>query len=201
MPTPLAALLVQALSEDYFRPATESEFAALAEDGAVEELERDLGRTIAHDDLEVRQLDITADEVRGLRSRDPEVTQRLTELSDRLRHARDARRPVIEMVDYDAARVLIFRVRESLAADPNAPPEVRLMARIRELEAERDEADRRAGAAERRAAGLEETAFKRRQWLDKAKRAAGFSTDVSFDVVWAQALEAYKAQQAGTSED
>ena len=52
--------------------------------------------------------------------------------------------------------------------------------------AERDEADRRAGAAERHAAGLQDSAFARTQWLDKAKDQRGYPREVSFDVVWAE---------------
>lgn len=55
---------------------------------------------------------------------------------------------------------------------------------------ERDEADRRAGAAERLNAHLEKSASLTRSWLDEAKRAAGYSANVSFDVVWAEALAA-----------
>lgn len=59
-----------------------------------------------------------------------------------------------------------------------------MQARSREL----DEADRRAGAAERNAERLKEDAAARAVWLAKAKRDAGFSDATSFDVVWAQAL-------------
>lgn len=55
---------------------------------------------------------------------------------------------------------------------------------------ERNEADRRAGAAERHMASLKDDSFKREQWLDKAKREAGYDRSVSFDVVWAAALKA-----------
>lgn len=47
---------------------------------------------------------------------------------------------------------------------------------IAALTAERDEADRRAGAAERRNAELQDGAFRRTQWLDKAKRERGFNS-------------------------
>lgn len=52
------------------------------------------------------------------------------------------------------------------------------------LRAERDEADRRAGAAERRLACEEDTNRKRRQWNDEQKRARGYSTNDTFDKVW-----------------
>ena len=59
-----------------------------------------------------------------------------------------------------------------------------------ELKTERDEADRRAGAAERRLAELEESARRQRAWLENAKADAGYHTNESFDVVWAAALAA-----------
>lgn len=69
-------------------------------------------------------------------------------------------------------------------------------ARIEGLEGERDEADRRAGAAERLNARLEDDARKHRLWLAEAKKQAGFGCNTSFDVVWAQALDALTARQA-----
>jgi hypothetical protein len=38
---------------------------------------------------------------------------------------------------------------------------------------------------------LEESERRSRSWLDDAKRAAGFHSNVSFDDVWAKALKAY----------
>ncbi|GJD65134.1 hypothetical protein [Methylobacterium frigidaeris] len=60
------------------------------------------------------------------------------------------------------------------------------LAEMTRLMAERDEADRRAGAAEREMASLKEEARKRRWWLDDAKRSRGYSMNTSFDVVWAE---------------
>jgi len=54
---------------------------------------------------------------------------------------------------------------------------------------ERDEADCRAGAAEREMVGLKEDAFQRQNWLRKAKREAGYADSISFDVVWKDMLE------------
>ncbi|MEW6729623.1 MAG: hypothetical protein AB1332_09810, partial [Pseudomonadota bacterium] len=50
------------------------------------------------------------------------------------------------------------------------------------------EADRRAGAAERAKAHLEEDAYRRKAWLAAAKREAGYPDNVSFDVVWKEIL-------------
>lgn len=78
-----------------------------------------------------------------------------------------------------------------------------LRALVKTLADERDEADRRAGAAERRMADLQEEASSRRQWLSKAKRQWGVPDAVSFDTVWAEAL-ALRARlstiEAGTLE-
>ncbi len=61
------------------------------------------------------------------------------------------------------------------------------------IHAERDEADRRAGAVERRLAHEVDARLRRADWLSKAKAAWGASDDCSFDVVWAEALK-LKAQ-------
>ncbi|MGF3028048.1 hypothetical protein ACQVP2_35330 [Methylobacterium aquaticum] len=61
-----------------------------------------------------------------------------------------------------------------------------LRALLARVEAERDEADRRAGAAERRIARLEEDARKEERWLEDAKRARGYDIGVSFDTVWVE---------------
>ena len=61
-----------------------------------------------------------------------------------------------------------------------------LRALLARVEAERDEADRRAGAAERELASLKEDARKERWWLEDAKRARGYDIGVSFDTVWAE---------------
>lgn len=41
-------------------------------------------------------------------------------------------------------------------------------------------------------ADLKDSAFKRTQWLDKAKREAGYDPSVSFDDVWKEVLTFYK---------
>jgi hypothetical protein len=57
--------------------------------------------------------------------------------------------------------------------------------KISQLQKERDEADRAAGAALRRIAQLEDAARKEASWLSEAKRAEGYSDNTSFDDVWA----------------
>lgn len=47
-----------------------------------------------------------------------------------------------------------------------------------------DEADRRAGAAERQLAHLKDGAAKRERWKNDAKRQRGYEEGVSFDRVW-----------------
>ncbi|MDF7810720.1 hypothetical protein [Hymenobacter sp. YC55] len=63
---------------------------------------------------------------------------------------------------------------------------------ITQLKAELNEADRRAGAAERLLANLEIDMHKLRSWRDEQKRKAGYMDFISFDVVWKEILE--KAQ-------
>src|SRR4051794_24288642 len=70
----------------------------------------------------------------------------------------------------------------------------RIAAVMRESEAsmgrQRDEADRRAGAAERNVERLDDSVSKHSSWLSKAKREAGYPDNISFDVVWSDALRA-----------
>jgi hypothetical protein len=68
-----------------------------------------------------------------------------------------------------------------LPVNPDGPEAA---ARIAELEAERDEADRRAGAAERMAATVKERLVKEDLWRYRAKEERGYGFNVSFDVVW-----------------
>ncbi len=57
-----------------------------------------------------------------------------------------------------------------------------------QAQADRDEADRRAGAAERRYENERDTTMKRGWWLREAKERAGYHDDISFDTVWAETL-------------
>ena len=74
----------------------------------------------------------------------------------------------------------------------------RLTAINRSLEGERDEADRRAGAAERLASSSSETIQAFRACRDKQKESAGYQRNVSFDIVWAETLA--KANRAEAAE-
>lgn len=64
---------------------------------------------------------------------------------------------------------------------------------IAALQAERDEADRRAGAAERSAAAFHEDNQRFEQVRRRMKAQWGVHNNVSFDVVWQQALDAKQA--------
>jgi hypothetical protein len=61
---------------------------------------------------------------------------------------------------------------------------------------ERDDADRRAGAAERNLEYHKKAYVARNEWLAKAKRDAGYSENESFDVVWEAALQALLSERA-----
>lgn len=63
------------------------------------------------------------------------------------------------------------------------------------LKKERDEADRRAGAAERELQRYKDAQQANDQWLDKAKEQWGVHRHTSFDLVWEEAL----ALKRGTS--
>ena len=57
---------------------------------------------------------------------------------------------------------------------------------ITALRAERDEADRAAGAALRQAESMKDGALARASWLRNAKMQRGYDDNVSFDVVWTE---------------
>lgn len=55
----------------------------------------------------------------------------------------------------------------------------------RDENAERDEL---IGRLTRDNGYLKDSAYRREQWLDKAKRDAGYDTRISFDIVWKEVL-------------
>jgi hypothetical protein len=74
-------------------------------------------------------------------------------------------------------------------ADGSTNENTTLTHRISKLEAERDEADRRAGLSERMLASYVETKAAHGRWNSKAKAEAGYCDSVSFDTVWAETLD------------
>lgn len=64
----------------------------------------------------------------------------------------------------------------------------KLEASIKELQKEVDEADRSAGKANRLLEYKTEECIKRQDWLSKAKKQWGCNDNVSFDVIWEEAL-------------
>ena len=68
----------------------------------------------------------------------------------------------------------------------------RVEAHTKVLKADLDEADRRAGAAERLLEFEVDSRIKRDVWLRKAKAEAGYDNNVSFDVVWQDVLKKSK---------
>ena len=71
---------------------------------------------------------------------------------------------------------------------------------VQKLEAERDEADRRAGCAERHMAGLSDDVRRFEEARRRMKVQWGVHDNVSFDVVWQQALDAKaEAKRCGGS--
>lgn len=79
---------------------------------------------------------------------------------------------------------------EALVDGAIGPCPLDLSAVLARVTAERDEADRRAGAAERRLADLEDSARKRERWMRQTKEARGYSEWTSFDRVWADTCKA-----------
>lgn len=97
----------------------------------------------------------------------------MTNIAERLRDAQSW---------FDSDDQIAFIVRD--AADE-----------IAALKAERDEADRRAGAAERKLAQESAANRKRQAWIDQAKAEAGYGGNTSFDEVWGN-LRADRARLA-----
>jgi len=64
------------------------------------------------------------------------------------------------------------------------------------LKLERDEADRRAGAAEREMASLKDDLYRLNNWRERQKEAAGYHRNTSFDIVWAETLSKAKDSDA-----
>ena len=90
-------------------------------------------------------------------------------------------------VDVNDVLTRIADIRNGSASPDMATLEKAELA-IKALIAERDEADRRAGAAERQREYSQESNNARANWLHRAKRQWGVDDNVSFDVVWAEAL-------------
>lgn len=67
---------------------------------------------------------------------------------------------------------------------------------LADMTKERDEADRRAGAVERSLEHAKDSISRQQSWLYDAKKAWGVSTNVSFDVVWAECLKLKSALKA-----
>lgn len=72
---------------------------------------------------------------------------------------------------------------------------------IEALTTERDDADRRAGAAERHLAWANEENSKRSRWLRKAKEERGYGDEVSFDRVWEEACKGADSAKALQAEN
>jgi hypothetical protein len=71
---------------------------------------------------------------------------------------------------------------------------------MKKMRADLAESDRINGEMLRELGTLRASAARREQWLSSAKRAAGYHDNVSFDIVWADALRALIANQPMSSE-
>ena len=65
----------------------------------------------------------------------------------------------------------------------------RMSEKLERVTKERDDADRRAGAANREVEDLQDSQHRRTRWLDTAKEQWGVHHNISFDVVWDEALK------------
>lgn len=100
--------------------------------------------------------------------------------------AREFDERALESVVHDNETVGESSFQEVRALQASLLPEPTTSDRelIAQLRVERDEADRRAGAAERKLAALEETERRTQSWLAEQKRRRGYGPHVSFDKVW-----------------
>jgi len=101
------------------------------------------------------------------------------------------------MAEEAKALVLASWLESELPADGNGMSVDAVAAELRRLhsanealQATLNEADRRAGAAERELASKEDATQRQASWIRKAKAAAGYDNNISFDVVWDDALKA-----------
>lgn len=75
---------------------------------------------------------------------------------------------------------------------------------IKELTAQKAELEKNLGVMANKLLRIEEENAdlldernKRRDWIDRARREAGFSYNVSFDVVWDEVLKVYVQHKSG----
>lgn len=95
----------------------------------------------------------------------------------------------------NSARRFIAKAEQLLAPAEAENPYAHLdESQLREALAE---ADRRAGAAEREKEQYRESNIARSDWLWRAKREAGYDSNVSFDIVWAETLAKARLADSG----
>jgi hypothetical protein len=87
----------------------------------------------------------------------------------------------------------VIRLRHALIAPSETSANQTLEAceanqKVVQLQAELNEADRRAGAAERKLAEETSSRIRRNSWLREAKREWGAHKNASFNSVWEEAL-------------
>lgn len=100
----------------------------------------------------------------------------------------------LTMADDESRRVFYASAQAMLATlNQIRSDHTALSFRCLSAERDRDEADRRAGAAERLAAPTEDKYASLVAWRDRQKAEVGYDRSVSFDTVWAETLE--KARQ------
>lgn len=155
-------------------------------------------------------LDQAADAIESLHAENAEQADRITSLEAELvtqtNRAAAAEQQVTALTQrLDTANALNTEARDELAKlalkYDDLDGEFRsqnnlsgiLSERVQELQAERDEADRRAGAAEREMQTLKDTIARLNSVRSKQKREWGVDENTSFDAVWNEAL-ALKAQ-------
>lgn len=150
----------------------------------------DLEKDFVHSKMDVLQLKENVDSLMKIHGTLNELIDQLT--ADRDTYKQGMAKVIIE-------RDEAIRVRNEAIAENNdmrfqrdeavCQLDFEMSAR-RKMEAERDEADRRAGAAERKAASLQDDMNRTEEWFRQAKRDWSVEQNFSFDIVWDRALHA-----------
>lgn len=128
--------------------------------------------------------DVLFDGMAVMRALSPEATRRTG--ADQVSDVLDAVVRLMRMGAEPAACAAPASLALSLGTAPGTPdPTAEL---VKDLQAQRDEADRCAGAALRELAGVKEELAALKRSRQRMKTQAGYSDTVSFDIVWDETL-------------
>lgn len=110
MCAPIENLLAQVDESGLFTRVTGAQFEDLCEEGWLPEVEDALNTHIGQEQVTVRRLSIPQSDADGLRAFAPHVVEHYNQFDIALK---DRQRPpylVLDMIDYDAGEVFVFRI-------------------------------------------------------------------------------------------